>query len=193
MENSKKMLTCSVYGGSSRMLCFGGENHGLFTLTPAVRNETTSSSSSSSSNNNFSKSDKAVLGRRKTVAGTVNNGAQKRARKKEQQNPKVRNEKIGERIMALQQLVSPFGKSDTASVLHEVLGYIKFLHEQVKVLSSPYLQQLPSSSSARVMNLRSRGLCLVPVESTAHTASSNGADIWSPVMGSNACDGDPNP
>ncbi|XP_073107969.1 uncharacterized protein [Elaeis guineensis] len=59
---------------------------------------------------------------------------------------KVRKEKIGERIIALQQLVSPFGKSDTASVLHEALGYIRFLHDQVQVLSSPYLQRLPSSA-----------------------------------------------
>uniref|UniRef100_A0ACD5T8V1 Uncharacterized protein n=1 Tax=Avena sativa TaxID=4498 RepID=A0ACD5T8V1_AVESA len=44
---------------------------------------------------------------------------------------KVRKEKLGDRITALQQLVSPFGKTDTASVLHEAIGYIKFLHDQV--------------------------------------------------------------
>lgn len=31
-------------------------------------------------------------------------------------------------------------KTDTASVLHEAMGYIRFLQEQVQVLSSPYLQ-----------------------------------------------------
>uniref|UniRef100_A0ACD5U143 Uncharacterized protein n=1 Tax=Avena sativa TaxID=4498 RepID=A0ACD5U143_AVESA len=46
---------------------------------------------------------------------------------------KVRKEKLGDRITALQQLVSPFGKTDTASVLHEAIGYIKFLHDQVAV------------------------------------------------------------
>ncbi|CAN1855198.1 Transcription factor bHLH112 [Linum perenne] len=51
---------------------------------------------------------------------------------------KVRKEKLGDRITALQQLVSPFGKTDTASVLHEAIEYIKFLHDQVGV-SSPYL------------------------------------------------------
>ncbi|XP_022952657.1 transcription factor bHLH113 isoform X1 [Cucurbita moschata] len=52
-----------------------------------------------------------------------------------------RKEKLGERITALQQLVSPFGKTDTASVLHEAMGYIKFLHEQIQVLYSPYLDK----------------------------------------------------
>ncbi|KAG8066383.1 hypothetical protein GUJ93_ZPchr0004g38391 [Zizania palustris] len=46
---------------------------------------------------------------------------------------KVRKEKLGDRITALQQLVSPFGKTDTASVLHETIEYIKFLHDQVGV------------------------------------------------------------
>ncbi|KAL1331774.1 transcription factor bHLH112 isoform X2 [Arachis ipaensis] len=46
---------------------------------------------------------------------------------------KVRKEKLGDRVTALQQLVSPFGKTDTASVLHEAIEYIKFLHDQVSV------------------------------------------------------------
>ncbi|KAK1269919.1 Transcription factor [Acorus gramineus] len=31
-------------------------------------------------------------------------------------------------------------------------------------------------------DLRSRGLCLVPVSYTVHVAESNGADFWSPAM-----------
>lgn len=73
----------------------------------------------------------------------------------------VRKEKLGDRVTALQQLVSPFGKvnplsfynpflflhitftlslihlycpqTDTASVLHEAVEYIKYLHDQVNV------------------------------------------------------------
>uniref|UniRef100_J3LT12 BHLH domain-containing protein n=1 Tax=Oryza brachyantha TaxID=4533 RepID=J3LT12_ORYBR len=120
--------------------------------------------------------------------------------------PRVRRERLGERIIALQQLVSPFGKSDTASVLHEALGYIRFLHDQVQVLSSPYMERLPPSarvpeSSAggvaaaavaeaappRPSDLRSRGLCLVPVSCTEHVAGTghgrNGADLWSVAAG----------
>ncbi|KAI7737610.1 hypothetical protein M8C21_006249, partial [Ambrosia artemisiifolia] len=79
-------------------------------------------------------------------------------------------------------------QTDTASVLHEAMGYIKFLQEQVHVLCSPYLQRLPPTCSEdggmeiRKKELRTRGLCLVPVECTLHVAESNGADMWSPAM-----------
>ncbi|KAG4955356.1 hypothetical protein JHK82_041065 [Glycine max] len=35
--------------------------------------------------------------------------------------------------------------TDTTSVLHEAIGYIRFLHDQVPVLCSPYLESSPSS------------------------------------------------
>ncbi|OEL12786.1 hypothetical protein BAE44_0026195 [Dichanthelium oligosanthes] len=97
--------------------------------------------------------------------------------------PRVRREKLGERIIALQQLVSPFGK----------------------VLSSPYMQRLPAASAhapesapgtvvepqpPRPSDLRSRGLCLVPISCTEHVAGGvhghghgNGADLWSVAAG----------
>ncbi|KAG6544613.1 hypothetical protein Mapa_013918 [Marchantia paleacea] len=136
----------------------------------------------------------------------------KRPRLEQQQTPnvpfkmQVRKEKLGERITALQQLVSPFGKTDTASVLLEAIGYIKFLQEQVQVLSTPYMKSNvgPSSmhhdnphdvskmgwASSKVksqddarQDLRSRGLCLVPVSCTLQVANDNGADFWTPAIG----------
>jgi len=96
-------------------------------------------------------------------------------------------EKVGERVAALQQLVSPFGKTDTASVLLEAMEYISFLHEQVKVLSAPYLYTTTSPSNIKgseSYNLRSKGLCLVPISCTNGVGSSNGADLWAPIKNS---------
>ncbi|KAI4373994.1 hypothetical protein MLD38_012045 [Melastoma candidum] len=90
-------------------------------------------------------------------------------------------EKLGEKIVALQQLVSPYGKTDTASVLSEATEYIQFLHEQVKVLSAPYLLVAPPAQDLELCSLRSRGLCLVPISCTAGVASANGADLWAPM------------
>ncbi|KAK4778791.1 hypothetical protein SAY86_006319 [Trapa natans] len=117
---------------------------------------------------------------------------------------KARKEKMGDRITALQQLVSPFGKTDTASVLSEAIEYIKILHEQVHVLSAPYLKSnetpvhhyhLQEKSPERQeeeeeeeefdneqeQDLRSRGLCLVPVASTFPVAHEPlQLDFWTP-------------
>ncbi|NP_001358527.1 uncharacterized protein LOC100277655 [Zea mays] len=108
---------------------------------------------------------------------------------------KVRKEKLGDRITALQQLVSPFGKTDTASVLHEAIEYIKFLHDQVASLSSPYLKngipmkqfQHKGSEDSKdngdtKQDLRSRGLCLVPVAST-YTVAAETPEFWHPTFG----------
>ncbi|XP_020085888.1 transcription factor bHLH112-like isoform X2 [Ananas comosus] len=107
---------------------------------------------------------------------------------------KVRKEKLGDRITALQQLVSPFGKTDTASVLHEAFEYIKFLHEQVSVLSTPYmknedltqhqqgLERLNDGEGPK-QDLRSRGLCLVPITSTYPVATETVAEFWHPTFG----------
>ncbi|KAE9445191.1 hypothetical protein C3L33_22914, partial [Rhododendron williamsianum] len=104
---------------------------------------------------------------------------------------KVRKEKMGDRVTALQQLVSPFGKTDTASVLSEAIEYIKFLHEQVNALSSPYMKSGASMQHHHLgfdksrdckgpkQNLRSRGLCLVPVSSTFPITCETPVDFWS--------------
>ncbi|XP_052200737.1 transcription factor bHLH112-like isoform X2 [Diospyros lotus] len=109
---------------------------------------------------------------------------------------KVRKEKLGDRITALQQLVSPFGKTDTASVLQEAIEYIKFLHDQVSVLSTPYIKNgapvqrhqatdklTRDSELGPKQDLRSRGLCLVPISSTLPVATETTADFWTPTFG----------
>ncbi|XP_012469038.1 transcription factor bHLH68 isoform X2 [Gossypium raimondii] len=139
-------------------------------------------------------------------------------------SPEVRKEKLGDRITALHQLVSPFGKTDTASVLLEAIGYIRFLQSQIEALSLPYLGSDGSSGNMRQQqqsvqgerncifpedpgqllnekcmkkrkggpadlqdsneepkkNLKSRGLCLVPISCTLQVGSDNGADYWAP-------------
>ncbi|KAG2707702.1 hypothetical protein I3760_05G159900 [Carya illinoinensis] len=102
--------------------------------------------------------------------------------------PKV---KLTERITTLQQIVSPFGKTDTASVLFEAIQYIKFLQEQVQLLSNPYLKTSlhvkdpwggfdRKEKGHTKPDLRSRGLCLVPISCTPQIYRENtGSDYWS--------------
>ncbi|KAH1049486.1 hypothetical protein GLYMA_08G036900v4 [Glycine max] len=185
-------------------------------------------------------------------SSTATGGAFKKARVQPpttQSTFKVRKEKLGDRITALHQLVSPFGKTDTASVLLEAIGYIRFLQSQIEVinvysprsvdfckrpresvnsdgtldaLSLPYLgsgsgnmrhQQSvqgekncifpedpgqllnenclkrkaasseQDSQEEANKDLRSRGLCLVPVSCTLQVGSDNGADYWAPAFG----------
>ncbi|KAL1546780.1 transcription factor bHLH110-like protein [Salvia divinorum] len=110
---------------------------------------------------------------------------------------KVRKEKLGDRIAALQQLVAPFGKTDTASVLMEAIGYIKFLQTQVETLSVPYMKASRNKTNNRVTkggavdengnyeeakgDLKSRGLCLVPLSCLSYiTDGGGGAAVWPP-------------
>ncbi|CAO2045426.1 unnamed protein product [Urochloa humidicola] len=172
---------------------------------------------------------------------TTSGSAFKKARTQEpsptQSTVKVRKEKLGDRITALHQLVSPFGKTDTASVLLEAIGYIRFLHGQIEALSTPYVggsnggtggggsisssskqlreasvhgerhsifpedpgQLLHDSASKRrghpeqdgsceeaKKDLRSRGLCLVPVSCTLDVGVdvvAGPADYWAAAAG----------
>ncbi|KAI3973353.1 hypothetical protein MKX01_020728 [Papaver californicum] len=112
----------------------------------------------------------------------VSNTTKKRHKSESSISAKERKEKIGERIVALQQLVSPYGKTDTASVLTEAMEYISFLQDQVKVLSAPYLQNTTlKNQDSQLISLRSRGLCLMPISCTLSVARSNGADLWAPI------------
>ncbi|KAH9695303.1 transcription factor bHLH113 [Citrus sinensis] len=205
--------TCSsVFSANEKppkMLCFGDYNkqndgdivvYGETTATAAATPKsgiTCSDSSSASSGNNSSantpsKSTKKRNGSaqesvpRSNLATTTSPVVSQRTSKKTKaaDNPsstahaKAKKEKLGDRITALQQLVSPFGKTDTASVLHEAMGYIRFLHDQVQ-------EGGENGGEESRKDLKSKGLCLVPVACTVHVANSNGADFWAPAMGSN--------
>ncbi|XP_058780767.1 transcription factor bHLH110-like isoform X2 [Vicia villosa] len=106
---------------------------------------------------------------------------------------KVRKEKLGDRIAALQQLVAPFGKTDTASVLMEAIGYIKFLQGQVETLSVPYMKSTQNQNNRLMQGdsaigdtngepkqqyLRSRGLCLVPLSCMSYIAGDGSTEVW---------------
>ncbi|GMP44893.1 hypothetical protein CsSME_00013634 [Camellia sinensis var. sinensis] len=106
---------------------------------------------------------------------------------------KVRKEKLGDRIAALQQLVAPFGKTDTASVLMEAIGYIKFLQNQT--LSVPYMKSSRNKTSRTIRggqgsaedgneepkrDLRSRGLCLLPLSCLSYVTDGGGG-VWPPA------------
>ncbi|KAG8492521.1 hypothetical protein CXB51_009776 [Gossypium anomalum] len=90
----------------------------------------------------------------------------------------------------------PAFKTDTASVLSEVIEYIKFLHEQINVLSTPYKKTGATTQQQQQQNcekskdfegfkhdLRSRGLCLVPVSSTFPMTHESTVDFWTPTFG----------
>ncbi|XP_010270771.1 PREDICTED: transcription factor bHLH111 [Nelumbo nucifera] len=100
--------------------------------------------------------------------------------------------KLGDKITTLQQIVSPFGKTDTASVLLEAIGYIKFLQEQVQLLSNPYMKSNANKDpwgtlerkdkGEAKLDLKSRGLCLVPISCTPQIYRENtGSDYWTPT------------
>ncbi|VFR03395.1 unnamed protein product [Cuscuta campestris] len=119
-----------------------------------------------------------------------------------QQVPKV---KLADKITALQQIVSPFGKTDTASVLWEALGHIRFLQEQIQLLTNAHAKSnairkdVPwggfivgggrkdaggGGGEDDDVDLRSRGLCLVPTSFTPliiREKNSNASDYLIPT------------
>ncbi|KAK3137237.1 hypothetical protein QOZ80_5BG0449590 [Eleusine coracana subsp. coracana] len=162
-----------------------------------------------------------------TATGSATKKPKVQASSSAQSTLKVRKERLGDRITALHQIVSPFGKTDTASVLQETIGYIRFLLGQIEALSYPYMghgngasmqngpmgernpglfpdypgQLLNHNNNAGAQapepagqpdeqqgvndetkkDLRSRGLCLVPVSCTSHFGGDNAADYWAPA------------
>uniref|UniRef100_A0A7N0V5L5 BHLH domain-containing protein n=1 Tax=Kalanchoe fedtschenkoi TaxID=63787 RepID=A0A7N0V5L5_KALFE len=96
-----------------------------------------------------------------------------------------RSQKLGDKITILQKLVSPYGKTDTASVLQEAEIYIKQLHTKIanmyELLSSSHvnaatLSQLDALGGMRTipLDLRQRGLCVMPVAITRDLTRNNG-------------------
>ncbi|BAT16144.1 Os12g0180800 [Oryza sativa Japonica Group] len=88
-------------------------------------------------------------------------GSDPNKKKSEHQSPKVN---LGEKIMALQQIMSPFGKTDTASVLLETITYIKFLHgtdagaESTAFLDGGSIEEAPCISARLPSWERSGGM-----------------------------------
>ncbi|XP_042051158.1 transcription factor bHLH68-like isoform X1 [Salvia splendens] len=201
---------------SQLVLGFGGEEDKALGIDPAAYLESTVAKSTGMCTDGLGFSNKS------------SEIFMKGATKKSKMNPttsaqsgiKVRKEKLGDRITALHQLVSPFGKTDTASVLLEAIGYIRFLQRQIEALSIPYLatgshsqtvkresgsclfpedpgQLLNESQRKRKAvseeeceeevkkDLKSRGLCLVPLSCTVDFGSENGADYWAPSFAGN--------
>ncbi|CAN6335934.1 unnamed protein product [Urochloa humidicola] len=162
-----------------------------------------------------------------TATGSAIKKPRVQASSSAQSTLKVRKERLGDRITALHQIVSPFGKTDTASVLQETIGYIRFLLGQIEALSYPYMghgngtsmqngpmgernpglfpeypgqllnhnnnttgtqqpavqqpDEQQSMNDEAKKDLRSRGLCLVPVSCTSHFGGDNAADYWAPA------------
>ncbi|KAI3793364.1 hypothetical protein L1987_35981 [Smallanthus sonchifolius] len=83
--------------------------------------------------------------------------------------PMRRSQKLADKITALQKLVSPYGKTDTASVLQEAHISINLLHDQIKKLlqiSRINDESLQSEDNKEAeTRLRDKGLCLVPISS----------------------------
>lgn len=83
----------------------------------------------------------AVLNQSQTAGGGAGQPRQRvRARRGQATDPhsiaeRLRRERIAERMKALQELVPNANKTDKASMLDEIIDYVKFLQLQVKVLS----------------------------------------------------------
>jgi len=172
--------SCITTGLGSNMLDFSNST----VQAPEVKNHHSDNSSEGNS----------------TASGSAPKKARVQTSSSAQSTLKVRKERLGDRITALHQIVSPFGKTDTASVLQETIGYIRFLLSHIEALSFPYLgghgngnsmQQHHTVASEEINNnngggddeegstkdLRSRGLCLVPVSCTSHLAGDD-SDFW---------------
>ncbi|KAM1053794.1 hypothetical protein ACFX2I_001211 [Malus domestica] len=117
------------------------------------------------------------------------NSMEQQNNKKLHHVPVRRSQKLSDKITALQKLVSPYGKTDTASVLQEASTYIMLLQEQIqqnllRMLGNSYKNAAAlhsqESGSGQALDLRSKGLCLVPVSITQKVTMEEGSDHLAP-------------
>ncbi|XP_048562721.1 transcription factor bHLH68-like isoform X4 [Triticum urartu] len=101
---------------------------------------------------------------------------------------KVRKEKLGDKITALHQIVSPFGKALSypylghgtgASVRHQALNHGDHINSSAEAARP---QQDAQDVEGKKSDLRSRGMCLVPVSCiTSRLGADNTSDFWQPA------------
>ncbi|KAJ0750767.1 putative transcription factor bHLH family [Helianthus debilis subsp. tardiflorus] len=74
------------------------------------------------------------------------------------------------RIKLRDRYVGEYLQTDTASVLMEAIGYIKFLQNQVEV-------SVEGGNEDAKRDLRSRGLCLIPLSCLSYVTDGGGG-VW---------------
>ncbi|KAJ8767948.1 hypothetical protein K2173_020888 [Erythroxylum novogranatense] len=125
-----------------------------------------------------------VTNQQSQVSGSTGGGHPKprvRARRGQATDPhsiaeRLRRERIAERMKALQELVPNANKTDKASMLDEIVDYVKFLQLQVKVLSMSRLGG-GAAVTPLVADISSEGDCLqVTANGGAFGRTSNGSD-----------------
>ncbi|EEE62815.1 hypothetical protein OsJ_17618 [Oryza sativa Japonica Group] len=138
-----------------------------------------------------------------TATGSALKKARVQASSSAQSTLKVRKERLGDRITALHQIVSPFGKALSYPYMGDANGTGPMQNgpvgERNPGLFPEYPGQLlnhngntgaqqpaaqPEQQGANddgKKDLRSRGLCLVPVSCTSHFGGDNAADYWAPA------------
>ncbi|KAJ6406926.1 hypothetical protein OIU84_010442 [Salix udensis] len=96
---------------------------------------------------------------------------------------RLRRERIAERMKALQELVPNANKTDKASMLDEIIDYVKFLQLQVKVLSmsrlggaaavAPLVADMSSEAGGDCIQANDNGGSLARTTNGSQTASTN--------------------
>ncbi|XP_042383472.1 transcription factor bHLH123-like isoform X2 [Zingiber officinale] len=110
-------------------------------------------------------------------------GDQKRPRMEMASSPspafKVRKEKLGDRVTALQQLVSPFGKVLSSPYFKDGLPRNqKQVPNLMQMINNPLREDY---DAAKQLGLRSRGLCLVPITVLCPVTGETAGDFWHPT------------